>query len=463
MQPSLNWKGEDTPLLLNTNPREAVAHAEWRRTRAITLAALGRGEAVALLGPPGTGKTLLLQELANALRHEGQLVHVVERGNPAELAFLTADVLIVDEATRVSVDLVARLCAVGKPLIVAGYPDFARQLARLTRPITTVTMEPLSPEEVARFVVARLSASGGRRDLLEPDAVFALARHSGGIVRHVNALAHAAVRIAELEQAPRVSARHVDKAAVARGAIEGAAANFPSLSEPTYGLELPEAPQSAGKHIRVARGRRSAVTAVIGLALGASWLLHFPWHASPPQLRSDDRGGGNKESSNLVAREPPHVPDTNLDAPQNEASGSTPAIPHSMPETIDSVPAPRPDNASGRRDALLRSPVAFRGLVYNETMRQGGQLTLLIKKPGLSNAVTARFEAGEGLLGSGELTGFISEDGRISMSGQLMMGKNAFTCDLTGSLVGDHLTGSATFTHGSTGYLAHSRFTLTRP
>ena len=109
------------------------------------------------------------------------------------------------------------------------------------------------------------------------------------------------------------------------------------------------------------------------------------------------------------------------------------------------------------------APVSFRGPVYNETMQQGGQMSLAIRWQGPAGAIIVRFQAWGGLLGSGELAGHLSEDGRISASGQLMVGKNLFICDLSGLVVGGKLTGSASFVRsGGSGRVAHSRFTLTR-
>ncbi len=84
--------------------------------------------------------------------------------------------------------------------------------------------------------------------------------------------------------------------------------------------------------------------------------------------------------------------------------------------------------------------------MFNETLNRGGQMSLVVtSRGGRPGAVTARFEAWGGLLGSGELTGSLSEDGRLSASGRLMVGKNPFDCDLSGRIAGGRLTGSATF------------------
>jgi hypothetical protein len=94
-------------------------------------------------------------------------------------------------------------------------------------------------------------------------------------------------------------------------------------------------------------------------------------------------------------------------------------------------------------------------------MQQGGQMSLVIRRQP-SGAVTARFEAWAGLLGSGDLTGRLTEDGRLQASGQLMVGRNAFTCELSGIVAGDRLTGSARFVRSGTGRVAYSRFALGR-
>ncbi len=240
MQLTLSPAVADTPFRLHTAPGEAVAHPAWRRAQAAVLAALGRGEVAVLLGPPGTGKSLLLQNLAQALRREGQSVHLVERGDALDPA-LGTDILLIDEAGRMGADALARLCAADRPFVLAALPSFAERLDGLSRPITAVALEPLSPEEVARFVAARLSAAGRPRDMLEPDAVLALARHSAGLLRLVNVLAGAAMFLAELEEAPRVRRQHVDEAAAMRGGVDEAPA------PPT-----PAAPEPAGAATRCA-------------------------------------------------------------------------------------------------------------------------------------------------------------------------------------------------------------------
>jgi len=109
------------------------------------------------------------------------------------------------------------------------------------------------------------------------------------------------------------------------------------------------------------------------------------------------------------------------------------------------------------------TPVLFQGPIYNETMGQSGHVALVIRKQASSGAITARFDASQGLLGSGVLAGSMSGTGRIAASGQLMVGKNPFNCDLNGTIVGDKLTGSASFVrNGGSGSTARSVFTLTR-
>ena len=133
----------DTPFRRHIAPGEAIAHPAWQRARAAVLAALSRGEAAVLLGPPGTGKTLLLQDLAQALRREGESVRLVERGD-ALVSAVGTDILLIDEAGRMGVDALARLCMANTPFVLTALPDFAERLDGLLRPITAVALEPLA-------------------------------------------------------------------------------------------------------------------------------------------------------------------------------------------------------------------------------------------------------------------------------------------------------------------------------
>ena len=141
--------------------------------------------------------------------------------------------------------------------------------------------------------------------------------------------------------------------------------------------------------------------------------------------------------------------------PSEPAPAAQPPVGEEEPRRVGPVPRLQP--------AMRGVSIAFRGPVYNETMQRGGQMSLVIRRHLLTGAVTARFEAWAGLLGSGELKGQLSEDGHLRASGQLMMGRNAFTCELSGTVAGNVLTGSARFVHvGSNGNGAYSRFNLSK-
>ena len=61
------------------------------------------------------------------------------------------------------------------------------------------------------------------------------------------------------------------------------------------------------------------------------------------------------------------------------------------------------------------------------------------------------------------LSGWSNSDaGRITASGQLQMGRGAFMCDLSGTLSGGTLTGSASFVNSNGGPVYRSRFNLVR-
>lgn len=472
MQPTLSPIIADTPFRLHASPGEAVAHSGWRQARAAVLAALGRGEAVALLGRPGTGKTMLLQGLAQTLRHEGWSVRLVDRGDALHPGW-KADVLLVDEAGRMDTDALARLCDAGIPFVLAALPGLAERLAGLPRSVTPVALEPLPPEEVARFVAARLSAAGRPGDLLEPDAVLALAQRSGGLLRLVNLLAGTAVFLAELEHAPCVLRRHVDEAASLRnGAYEDAA---PAISvAPAAPVEVtplraearpvPPVPVPGRRPRRVLLG---AAAAGLCLALAGAWAVSGRPNVPAPSAPTNS-AGHEAETPRAAAIDPP--PEARLEkrAGNVERPGE-----ETLPPRQETEPPPRPtEPAAGPRPGAATNPrprpsapdlsAAFRGAVYNETLQQGGRMFLGIKLWGPAGAVTVRFEAWGGLLGSGVLTGTLSDDGRLSASGQLAVGRNTFHCDLSGLVADDRLTGSATFVRDGGGSVTRSTFALPR-
>ena len=472
MQPSPRSAVVGAPFRLRTALGEVVAHRGWQQARAAIFAAVGRGDAVALLGLPGTGKTLLLQDLARTLRDEGWSARLIERGDALQPAS-GDDVLLVDEAGRMGADVLARLCATDMPFVLAALPGFMERLGRLPRSITPVTLEPLPPEEIARFVAARLAAAGRACDMLEPDAVFALARRSGGLLRLVNLLAGTALFLAEQERAPRICRRHVDEAASMRDDMhEDATPTAPAEAASPVETATPhaEAPPTLRVVPPVERQRRTvlgAAVAGLGLVLAGGWVvLGRPGLLLPgAQPNGPDRNPGHSRADagdRLLGAQPA---DRVGDAESSRGEGSHVQQQSEEPSPgMDSGASSRPAASTnpGQRSFALGASSSFRGPVYNQTMRQGGQMSLLIRRQGASGAITARFQAWGGLLGSGELAGTLSDDGRILASGQLMMGKNSFFCDLSGLITAGKLTGAATFIRNGGGRAARSTFTLTQ-
>ena len=95
-------------------------------------------------------------------------------------------------------------------------------------------------------------------------------------------------------------------------------------------------------------------------------------------------------------------------------------------------------------------------------MGQAGHVRVVLQRQASAGAITARFDASQGLSGAGVLAGRVSEGGQITASGQLLMGRNPFRCQFKGTLSGDTLAGSATFVRNGTSVVYHSRFNLVR-
>lgn len=130
----------------------------------------------------------------------------------------------------------------------------------------------------------------------------------------------------------------------------------------------------------------------------------------------------------------------------------------------DSATTTRPNKNTTERQKFVmsRSFLYYHGSISNETLHQIGQFSVVIGMQGQADLIIVRVHASDGLLGDGELSGALSQDGRFFASGQLLMGSNPFTCDLTGLIEGGKLTGSAKFVHNVNGNTAYGYFNLTK-
>lgn len=559
-----NLSGTGAPFRVNVPPSQAFAHPGWRSARLKALDALRQGRSALLLGLPGTGKTLLLHDLAGALREEGLVVRLVERGDALDPGLDDA-ILLVDEAGFLEADALESLRHRNRPCILAALPGFAERLGTLGDGFVPVVLEPLGPEDVARYVTATLAAAGEPVGLLEPDAILALALHSEGLLRVVNSLAGSAMFLAEMDGGARVARRHVEEAnSLRHGMVEEEApvpddpdrmviAPDPALTPASPDRPLPvareaslravepvphpiappvaeavaskrgeppasggadlarvvEAPSSpsaptaarrpvpqadagarpassvrgaAVKHPAIRRSHRlMAVAAGLALALLVGLLLietappsgpadlagvaPAPTRASPAAPATDEPEGPPPVASPPSGRsEQAGIAPTGIVPPEPEVGlpWQDPPTDRRTTSTTSASAAPD-DRPAGTLQATGERTFTYRGSVFNETLRQGGRLMLSVRPQQLPDVVSIRFEASNGLIGSGELRGNLASDGRITASGTLMMGRNPHECELTGVISGDRLSGTATFRR-STSAAARTRstFQLTR-
>lgn len=373
-----------------------------------------------LLGAPGTGKTLLLRSLAAALRAEGRSAGLYDPTAPMQA---TGAILLVDEADTLAAAALAGLLASSRPVLLAALPGAARRLQALAPGVVPVSLAPLGVEEVARFVAARLPP--GR---ITPAAVLALARRSGGAMRLVTGLAHAALFLAD---ARPVDAWHVEEAARLRGLVAEPPAK-PQAASPLASGSAPPAPPRVGPWVGPAA---ALVAGAVAGVLVTSLLTRRP----------AEEATATGAPAALVAAEAspaPPIPPAPLPAPAppdiDAAMAPEPALPLPPPPTqapTQAAPDPPPVSAAA----------TFRGPVLNETLQRGGQLAITILRRDGAGPVTLRFHASAGLIGTGELTGSVSASGDIRATGRLMMGRNPHDCLLVARLSGDRLTGSASF------------------
>ncbi len=494
------------PFTLRTDPARAIAHESWAGARREAVAALTCGGAACLVGAPGTGKSLLLQAIAAGGIPGSPLPFLANTAAGRAAAMLDwtgPGGLILDEADTLDDAALQRLATHARPLLIAGLPGMEPRLAGTG--VEIIRLAALRPLEVARVVAMRLDATGRPRDLFDPEAVLALAAHSGGLMRLVVTLAGSALFLAEQEptsgDAPlRVMARHVEEAVAMRDGLTLApdppppafpaapllTALDPGLAPapapgPTPGPTPGPAPDPApptqapaplptpdeapsnddGQHPATPAPRRSrrpeAVAAFLVAAAGAMALGWTMAGSVPTQTAARQT-----PVPSIAAREPspvvsPPVPQTLAQPPPGDAipleAAPVPAPPPPPPPTKQAVrPLPQ---------ASAQEVAAYHGVVVNDTLGTTGRLTLGLRPVEPEGAIRVRFQASAGLLGTGELAGTISQDGRLTVSGPLAVGANTFFCRIEAIVTPDTLSGGATYSRPGSP-VSTGRFRLTR-
>lgn len=436
-----------TAFRLKVTLAEAVPHPAWRRAGQAALDVVRAGRPVLLLGPPGSGKTLLLQDIARRMREAGSPVRFFDPGG-ARVDGSKGEILLVDEAGSLGAPALADLAARQAPFVLAALPASAAGLTAAIPALVPVPLDPLTEDEVADFVAARLSAAGQPSNLLEPGAVRALALRSGGLLRLVNTLGGAATFLAGMDGAAQVTRRHVEEAGAMR---EGAALPLPSVPAPmaieaTATLPAPQAEAAARPALSQAgatgRRRARALGAIAALAVLAVLSGLALLGASAPE------GPARPQTYDTVPYPvPPSEPAPAEAAPRATPPATRPRQPRAEQAAEAAPPLPAPRDAGAGR--VARTPAegaaTFRGTVFNETLRQGGRLMLSIRPAGQPGAVSVRFEASSGLIGSGELFGTLDTEGHLAASGTLLMGRNPHDTELRGTISGNSLSGAASF------------------
>jgi type II secretory pathway predicted ATPase ExeA len=223
-------------------PDQAVAHPAWQAALAGIKGSLSKPGLVAIIGAPGTGKTLLLHAVAERVLASGGVAALFQ---PAPVAgSRRPDVVLIDDAGRLTASMLKALAQQGRPVVVAGGPDLAVRLRGAGVPATVVTLGLLAPDDAVAFLKAQLAAAERPVDLIQPAALMQLVQRSQGVPRDLQMLAGLSVFVARLADAPQVTPAHVEQAALIQTGTEPGD-DDPDGEEDGPALPVPAQPQSA--------------------------------------------------------------------------------------------------------------------------------------------------------------------------------------------------------------------------
>jgi general secretion pathway protein A len=204
---------------------------------------------------------------------KARLLDAVEHQLEADLRAGKRTLLIVDEAQNLPVSALEELRMLsnfqigGRALIqvvLLGQPEFRDKLAGAgleqlrQRVIATHHLEAMGADEVSAYIRHRLTVADwqGRPDF-DAAAFEAIHRHSGGIPRRVNQVAHRVLLAAAIEDSERVTAE----------AVEAVAAEMDAdASRPEPLREERVLPLRAARHTPVAANEQAPVPASVPMA-----------------------------------------------------------------------------------------------------------------------------------------------------------------------------------------------------
>ncbi len=199
-------------------PDQAVAHPAWQAALAGIEGGLGKAGLIAIIGTPGTGKTLLLHAVAERVLASGGVAALFQ---PAPVpGSRRPDVVLIDDAGRLTASMLKALAQQGRPVVVVGGPDLAARLRGAGVPATVVTLGPLAPDDAVAFLKAQLASAERPVDLIQPAALMQLVQRSQGVPRNLQMLAGLSVFVARLADAPQVMPAHVEQAALIQTGTE---------------------------------------------------------------------------------------------------------------------------------------------------------------------------------------------------------------------------------------------------
>ncbi len=207
-------------LKLVIRPAQVIEHPSWNeaRDRVISLVT-GSPSLIAVLGSPGTGKTTLLRDLGSELGERGYAVRLLEIAD-SPLGVDPAEVVLVDEADRMSSTQLEALCRGGDATIVlAALPAFAKHLQDHYPDAAIVPLAALSPDDAFAFLAERLAQLGLPMTCLTETAWAQLIKHGNGVPRLLFALLKLTLLIAAEKHAARATGVHVKLAVEVRDGI----------------------------------------------------------------------------------------------------------------------------------------------------------------------------------------------------------------------------------------------------